>query len=89
MKPLLDLRLVAFSYLLEAFSLPVLILLFPDRLANMDKAVEYSVHVNDGDDVALDEGVVLGEKTGTVADRDAMARLGKDQLFKVRLNQSI
>ena len=53
----------------------------------MDKSVEYNVHVNDGDGAALGEDTVLGEKTGTVADRDAMARLGKDQLFKVRPDQ--
>ena len=44
----------------------------------MDKSMDYSVN-----DVEADERTVLGEKTGTVADRDAMARLGKDQLFKV------
>jgi hypothetical protein len=46
----------------------------------MDKSLAYSV--DPAEDVN-DDGVVLGEKTGTVADRNAMARLGKEQLFKV------
>lgn len=50
-----------------------------DRLFDMDKSPEYSVEANE----VPDEGTVLGEKTGTLADRDAMARLGKEQLFKV------
>jgi len=50
--------------------------------------MEYDVHPSDGlaDDLN-DDGIVLGEKTGTVADRNAMTRLGKEQLFKVRHNQ--
>lgn len=54
----------------------------------MDKSMEYDVHPSDGlaDDLN-DDGIVLGEKTGTVADRNAMTRLGKEQLFKVRHNQ--
>jgi hypothetical protein len=47
----------------------------------MNKAMEYSVNDVEG----LDETTVLGEKTGTVADREAMARLGKEQLFKVSI----
>ena len=46
---------------------------------NMDKSVTYDTHERD----PLDDGTVLGEKAGTVADRDAMRRLGKEQLFKV------
>ncbi len=46
----------------------------------MDKSLSYRVDA--ADDVS-DETTVLGEKTGTVADRNAMARLGKEQLFKV------
>lgn len=45
----------------------------------MDKQAEYSV---DAGDEANDE-VVLGQKTGTLADKNAMARLGKEQVFKV------
>ncbi|RMD41004.1 hypothetical protein DV735_g4103, partial [Chaetothyriales sp. CBS 134920] len=44
----------------------------------MDKSADYSV--ND-DPEGYDERTILGEKTGTAADRDAMARLGKEQLF--------
>jgi hypothetical protein len=46
----------------------------------MEKSAVYNV-----DDVeGYDDSAYLGEKTGTVLDRDAMARLGKDQVFKVR-----
>lgn len=47
----------------------------------MDKSAKYSVNAGD----ELDDGVVLGEKTGTLADKKAMERLGKEQLFKVGL----
>ena len=47
----------------------------------MDKSLSYRVDATD--DNLSDETTVLGEKTGTVADRNAMARLGKEQLFKV------
>ncbi|KIY02245.1 uncharacterized protein Z520_02383 [Fonsecaea multimorphosa CBS 102226] len=45
----------------------------------MDKSITYSI---DPTEDVNDDGVVLDEKTGTVADRNAMARLGKEQLFK-------
>ncbi len=45
----------------------------------MDKSVEYDVRASDD----LNENVVLDKKTGTVADRHDMQRLGKEQLFKV------
>ncbi len=51
----------------------------------MDKSVIYSTHERD----PLDDGTVLGEKVGTVADRDAMRRLGKEQLFKVSSNHLV
>ncbi|KAJ9632791.1 hypothetical protein H2204_007666 [Knufia peltigerae] len=44
----------------------------------MDKQADYSI---DAGDEANDE-VVLGQKTGTLADKKAMARLGKEQVFK-------
>ena len=47
----------------------------------MDKSLSYSVEPTD--DINKD-AVFLGEKTGTVADKNAMARLGKEQVFKVR-----
>ncbi len=47
----------------------------------MDKSLSY--RVDEADDHHSDETTVIGEKTGTVADRNAMARLGKEQLFKV------
>ena len=51
----------------------------------MDKFVEYSIDPTD----SHDDGVVLGEKEGTVADRNAMTRLGKEQLFKVSCEKSL
>ena len=47
----------------------------------MDKSADYSI--NDVEGSYVDEGTVLGEKTGTVGDKEAMARLGKEQVFKV------
>lgn len=47
----------------------------------MDKSAEYNVDPSD----ELNDEVVLGEKTGTLADKKAMARLGKEQVFKVGL----
>ncbi|RMZ82153.1 hypothetical protein DV738_g1844, partial [Chaetothyriales sp. CBS 135597] len=44
----------------------------------MDKSADYTVS---DDPEGYDERVVLGEKIGTAADRDAMARLGKEQVF--------
>jgi len=46
----------------------------------MDKSAEYSIDASD----EINDDVVLGEKTGTVADKKAMERLGKEQKFKVR-----
>ncbi len=45
----------------------------------MDKSAGYNVDP----DLEYNDEVVLGEKTGTVADKRDMARLGKEQLFKV------
>lgn len=50
----------------------------------MDKSAEYTVGLGD----ELNDEVVLGEKTGTLADQKAMARLGKEQIFRVRLRNS-
>ena len=52
---------------------------------NMDKSVGYNVDPSD----ELNDEVVLGEKTGTLADKKAMARLGKEQIFKVWFYDSI
>ncbi|RMZ85432.1 hypothetical protein DV737_g752, partial [Chaetothyriales sp. CBS 132003] len=44
----------------------------------MDKSADYAVN----DDLeGFDDRTILGEKIGTVADRNAMARLGKEQQF--------
>lgn len=48
-------------------------------MVDMDKLAEYSVDPGD----ELNDEVVLGEKTGTLADKRAMERLGKEQIFKV------
>lgn len=49
----------------------------------MDKSPDYSVELNNDHNDEVNDEVVLGEKTGTLADKRAMARLGKEQIFKV------
>jgi hypothetical protein len=53
----------------------------------MDKSVD---HVVSEHDQQSDE-IVIGRKTGTLADKKHMARLGKEQVFQVSLlmNSSI
>lgn len=48
----------------------------------MDKSAELSIDPSDD----FNDGVLLGEKTGTLSDKKDMARLGKEQLFKVGLH---
>ena len=47
--------------------------------AEMDKSAGYNVDP----ELEYHDETLLGEKTGTVADKRDMARLGKEQLFKV------
>jgi hypothetical protein len=56
-------------------------------VADMDKSVD---HVVSEHDQQSDE-IVIGRKTGTLADKKHMARLGKEQVFQVSLlmNSSI
>lgn len=45
----------------------------------MDKTAEYNVDPSS----ELNDEALLGEKTGSVADKRDMDRLGKEQVFKV------
>ena len=51
----------------------------------MDKEFNEQVTFRDGSDRSDDINHVVGEKKGTVSDVEDMKRLGKDQVFRVRL----
>lgn len=48
-------------------------------MSAMDKSADYAVDFRDDQE----DDVVVDDRIGTLADRKAMARLGKEQVFKV------